>query len=401
MAEHLKITNQARGKVFRIRFTATGESSLNILGWYLDNIHVFRECKAPSGISVNFFAQSDYGMFVEWEMPTPVSEWIEWDDADNSGNSIGTGEEVEFDCAARWTPIQLSEYDGAAVEQVSFFPAEAMAEYRIRVWIGAGAANLVVDQLVEDPIIGQWNYITLSTPAMIDVNQEMWVGYHVNTQTGYPAGVDDGPAIDGYGNMMNFGGWQTLLEINPDLDYNWNIKAFIHRELGSDTIEQYAVYRSDDGNPYIFRSYTNEEEFYDYDIICQDYPIICYYVTAIYSSEMDWCESGPTDEGCDICPLGIKEEQNSFVLNIYPNPASDMLYIEAEEEIESVSIFDSRGETVKRWNSGTVEQWNNGTVERWNGGTVEIALKGLAPGLYLVRVEMGSGVVGRKVVVGR
>jgi len=37
--------------------------------------------------------------------------------------------------------------------------------------------------------------------------------------------VDDGPAIDGFGNMMNFGGWQTLLEINPDLDFNWNIKA--------------------------------------------------------------------------------------------------------------------------------------------------------------------------------
>ena len=39
--------------------------------------------------------------------------------------------------------------------------------------------------------------------------------------------MDDGPAIDGYGNMMNFGGWQTLLQINPELDFNWNIAAHL------------------------------------------------------------------------------------------------------------------------------------------------------------------------------
>ncbi len=45
--------------------------------------------------------------------------------------------------------------------------------------------------------------------------------------------MDDGPAIDGYGNMMNFGGWQTLLQLNPDLDYNWNISAHVMTIAGA------------------------------------------------------------------------------------------------------------------------------------------------------------------------
>ena len=40
----------------------------------------------------------------------------------------------------------------------------------------------------------------------------LWIGYHVQALTGYPAGTDEGPAIDGYGNMMFWEGhWQTLL----------------------------------------------------------------------------------------------------------------------------------------------------------------------------------------------
>ncbi len=35
-------------------------------------------------------------------------------------------------------------------------------------------------------------------------------------------------AVDGFGNMMYFGGsWTTLIAQNPDLDYNWNIQGFV------------------------------------------------------------------------------------------------------------------------------------------------------------------------------
>jgi len=161
-------------------------------------------------------------------------EWIHWDDGENY-TSIGTNSATEFDVAARWEQAQLVQYDGNQVAQIAFFPDQAAATYKVRVWTGgtiAGPANMVVDQTVTNPVIGAWNYIILTTPVLIDISQELWVGYYVNTTTGFPAGCDNGPAVDGYGNMMNWGGWTTLKEISPSLDYNWNIQAFIETLAG-------------------------------------------------------------------------------------------------------------------------------------------------------------------------
>ncbi len=69
---------------------------------------------------------------------------------------------------------------------------EANCEYSIRVWTGANAANLIVDQLVDSPEILAWNEIQLQTPVQIDATEELWIGYKNNTQTGYlPAAMQD------------------------------------------------------------------------------------------------------------------------------------------------------------------------------------------------------------------
>ena len=244
------------------------------------------------------------GIVLNWEGPgiPGVDEWIHWDSGVNTGNSIGTNSAVEFDVAARWEPAQLAVYEGASVTQVTFVPAEAQCTYSIRIWVGAGAANLVVDQPVPNPVIGQWNEVTLTTPVPVDITQELWVGYYVNAQTGYPAGCDDGPPVDGYGNMMNFGGWQTLLQINPELTFNWNIAAHlvtvtgvtmplsksiapyetpavsfaanpspdqVVREFsagnGSRELTGYNIYRSEDGGEYMMLDYTTETTYLDTD----------------------------------------------------------------------------------------------------------------------------------------
>ncbi len=407
-SEHLNITEQAIGKVFKIQFLANGDNSLNILGWFVDNIHIYRECKAPKDLQ-GWFSYEHQGIVLEWEPSyQPIDQWIHWDDGINSGNSIGTGDQVEFDVAAKWTVSQLTEYEGYEITQIAFFPAETQASYQVRVWTGLDSINLVFDQIVNDPIIGQWNYVTLDSPQMIDMSQDLLVGYHVSAQTGYPAGVDDGPAIDGYGNMMNFGGWQTLLQINPALDYNWNIQAYIQRELVPDTLTKYAIYRSDAGRPYYFRQYTEIEEFIDDSAILLNNCPFFYYVTAIYSSEMDSCESGPSNEVELICE-GMMEGANLSDVNIYPNPASDQLTIESSEKIEHVTVYDGRGEEVKG-GKGDGETCRRGSGDRglatgdWRPGegeTCRISVGDLAPGLYLVRIETGGGLVMRKIVVQR
>jgi len=372
LPEHINITDQAMDKVFKIRFAATGESSLNILGWYVDNTHVYRECICPDHVETILYAGADDpGIKITWDDLLVVDEWIEWDDGIWSENAIGTGGEIEFDAAARWEPAQLSGYDGDEVQQVAFIPSESLAEYRIRIWVGSNAANLIVDQPVENPTIDQWNYVTLTSPVLIDVTQELWVGYHVMAMTGHPAGVDNGPAIDGYGNMMNFGGWQTLLEINDQLNYNWNIKALVHRNGDTNSVTKYAIYRQDDDGPLYLRAYSEENQFIDYHNICWGAYVHCYKITAIYESPTDTCESPMPDSfACEIC-MSANEMESGSELKIYPNPASDVLYIESAEEIKSVSIFDSRGGSMETGRQGDWETGRQGDKETGRQGDGE------------------------------
>lgn len=156
--------------------------------------------------------------------------WIHYD-GEPDGNSVGTNAVADFDVAAKWDALgdtnSINPYVGMNITKIQFFPAEPNCVYSVRVWTGA-AANLVVDQTVATPVMNQWNEITLTTPYTIPGGVSLMAGYRCNTQIGYPAGTDAGPAIDGYGNMMRFqGAWTTLLALSATLNYNWNIRVYV------------------------------------------------------------------------------------------------------------------------------------------------------------------------------
>jgi hypothetical protein len=427
MPEHLNIRAQAINKVFRVRFQAAGVNSINILSWFVDNIHIYRTCDGVTDLTADAINNGNgYGMKLDWISPDGpgVDEWIHWDDGVNGGNSIGTGAAAEFDVAARWEPAQLTAYDGASVTEISFFPAEAAAVYNVRVWIGAGAANLVVDQAVANPVIGDWNTVMLTTPVPIDVTQELWVGYYINTTTGYPAGVDDGPAIDGYGNMMNFGGWQTLLDINPDLDFNWNIAAHVMTVTGvtmpmgksvapyqngnvtfshkttanvhrvftagdaSRDLTGYNIYRSIDGEPYEMIDFTTEITYLDTEVTPVIGGLYCYMVTAVWESATDQCESAFSTEECQIWTgIGDGETADNDSFSLYPNPADDHVFITTTEELNRVTVYNALGQLV-------VDQITTGKQ-------YELKTASYTIGVYMVRVETSAGVTTRTLTIQR
>lgn len=219
----------------------------------------------------------------------------------------------------------------------------------------------------------------------------------------FPISVDDGPAIDGYSNLLQFSvseNWETFLE--NGYNYNWNIKAFFERD-GVQYESYYGVYRTIDGSEPELVGETMEEEYTD--PVGAGTGTFCYKVKALY---YNGCESEYSPESCLlITEVPFIDEEGAGTVKIYPNPASDILYIESAEKIKRVSVIDFKGETVEQWNLGTLEPWNNGTLEQPNERSGEQAMdhlvvvpvESMAPGLYLVRVELGNGVVGRKVVV--
>jgi len=353
-SEHVNIKSQAMYKVFKVRFQASGVYSADIQGWFVDNIHIYRRCEGPSDLVLE--ENIDYNE-LSWIPPESncCDNTIHWDDGVYSGNSIGTGGAVEFDVAARWTPEQLSPYHDGFIYTIYFLPAEPEATYNIRVWKGAGPDTMIVDQVVTAPVIGEWNYVDLATPVPLDTSKELWVGYYVNTPTGYPAGVDYGPAINGYGNMINFGGWQTLLQINPNLNYNWNIACLIKREPGPDEPEKfYNIYRKTINEEFQFYDTTVYIEYIDTNIILSD--IYCYNVTMVRILYGDTCESGPSNTVCEVVNLVNNEPQPHNAVRIYPNPTQNWLNIESEEEIRSIWIYNLLGEEKLKLEIGNLEK---------------------------------------------
>lgn len=163
--------------------------------------------------------------------------WIHYD-AENAGNSIGTNGVADFDVAAKWDAMgetnTIYPYVGMNITKIQFWPMEANCEYSVRVW--KGSANILeVDQLVPTPVMNQWNEVVLTTPYTIPAGQSIMAGYRCNAQAGHPAGIDDGPTVDGYGNMINLGGWDTLFNAAA-IEGNWNIRVYVADAQGREYV---------------------------------------------------------------------------------------------------------------------------------------------------------------------
>ncbi len=163
--------------------------------------------------NLTYQVQSQENVVLNWDAPQNPNDIILNYDNGMNDDSIGTGGAADFDVAIRFEPSQIAAYDGYHLTMVDFFPAEAACSYSIRVWQGADAATMLVDQAVSNPTIGAWNSVQLTSPVEIDASQELWIGYRNNTQAGYPAGCDAGPAVTGYGDMILFqGAWASMNE---------------------------------------------------------------------------------------------------------------------------------------------------------------------------------------------
>lgn len=183
------------------------------------------ELNPPQNLTGNIFNYDDLQLV--WEPPgTYTEQWIQWDNGVNNGNAVGASG-GSFFVASHWTSSDLTPYHGMALSKISFFPkADENAIYNLFVWLGPDAANEVLSKPVNEFTIEEWNEIDLDTAILIDSSVELWFGYSVNHQPGLlPAGCDEGPAIEGKGNMFSINGstWMSF----PGLDGNWNLAGFI------------------------------------------------------------------------------------------------------------------------------------------------------------------------------
>jgi hypothetical protein len=168
-------------------------------------------------------------LFITWMAPgTADGEWLHYDNGEND-DSIGTGGVADFDVAIRFPASALTDYIGMNLQAIKVWPMQS-GQFSLRVWTGGTASapgTMVVDQMFF-PNLETYETVLLNNPVPITGTEELWFGYRCNVSTGYPAGVDAGPATDGFGNMIRFQGeWSTLLALAPSLNKNWNIQGYV------------------------------------------------------------------------------------------------------------------------------------------------------------------------------
>ncbi len=379
----IDITNYLSENFFRIRFLAHGVSSDAIESWALDNIAVTLSCQPPTDVTAAIGPEPEDSILVTWQEPWPtLEEWREWDDGiQDETIGFGVGKEAYVACAARWTSEDLEDLKGARLTAIGFIPGEASTFYKATVWTG-DEKELVRIQAVDNLIVNEWNIITLDPPLEVDITRDLVVGYQFSRYTGYSMSLDAGPAVDGYGNLLQFGQgqpWTTLLEINPETDRNWNIKAYFERD--SIPVQGYELYRSFDGGDYELIAEPFETSYLD--------PVLnwnatyCYALKAVYPDQA--CTSGLSGESCiTVTSVGNFLENDGGFLNIYPNPSEGKFTLESSEEILRISIYNVSGRMIFSEEMKTFRK--------------EIHLEE-GPGIYFMRVQTDRDSYYQKVIL--
>ncbi|NCA84905.1 MAG: T9SS type A sorting domain-containing protein [Clostridia bacterium] len=162
------------------------------------------------------------------------SETIRWDNGTNSGIAGITGGGI-FEVAAFFPASLMIQYVGYALDKVEIYIGDNPVSCELRIY-GQGTSNspgmLLRSQSVTTTP-NSWNLINLSNQLDI-TGQGLWISYSLDHLDGTsPVGIDSGPAITGYGDMISFSGgsWYTLSSMG--YSYNWNIAGYLSFICGS------------------------------------------------------------------------------------------------------------------------------------------------------------------------
>ncbi len=159
--------------------------------------------------------------------PPASDDFVLHYDGDNS-SAIGWNSAPISPTVAAMFPTNLTlPHAGLMLESVDLYINDPGTDFILKIW-DMGTSYQPGTLLVSQPFSGMslsWNSVTLSTPVYI-TGADIWVGYQF-TQPGletFIPGTDAGPANPN-GDFVSTGvGWSHLSS-NPDLNYNWNIRA--------------------------------------------------------------------------------------------------------------------------------------------------------------------------------
>ena len=199
-----------------------------------------------------------------WEAPLLGNEiFFSHAKSEEHSDSVGApnGLAAQFTTAMRFNQEQLQEFgvSGALLTAVSFYPNLADADFTLQIHVGGSVNPINPGTLVHSQLVNvtynRWNFIELDNQIEIPTTGELWIGYHVDVRSGYPAAFTDrGSGYVGFGDLLQWNNVWNVLAANG-LSANWMIQGFaegaakrtafpIENSPPTRILESYNIYRA-------------------------------------------------------------------------------------------------------------------------------------------------------------
>ncbi len=161
---------------------------------------------------------------------------------------IGVGGPAKMQMAHIWDSSDLTSYVGWSINKIEFIPGVDSdgCTYTVMIWDGETGSVVLKEREVEasELIFQEPTLVDLRGDFEIKANEDYYVGYQADTQTGHPFGMDEGPADSGMGDLIRIfdpevGAWEefeSLYNINNDLNYNVYLRMYLHNGTGMSAV---------------------------------------------------------------------------------------------------------------------------------------------------------------------
>lgn len=409
---HINISRYAIGKSFQLRFEASGSDPNRISAWFVDNIQIYRTCKAPENLEGNdFWSNNTSGIEIKWEAPKVPDDnhvLVSWDKMEYAGG-FGIDQGGTFSVAQRWDAGQLKNWNGmdftdVPIKKIVFgLNDDGFDQMTLKIWSGPNAANLLYEKIVTYPLIGDFVEVILDSLVFFDVDKELWVGYTLTNQpiNWFPAMHDVGPAVPGYGDLFTTDGLNWYNFSDYGYDNNLIIWTLFESSYSYAYQNGFNLYRMEEGVDidYIYydhiESVANQNQYVYQDLspnltVGNTYK---YRLTTDWKSETDSCESTfamNPEETEDYVSVMITGMDNNLIdkIILYPNPATDWLNISSGVLLKSIAVFNTVGQIVFEENCRLVKNFSVNT-------------ESFQPGIFLVKIKTHNSIITQKVVVNK
>ena len=365
--QHFDITNLVKGQFFKFRFSASGDNSAAIQGWFIDNISLQRQysLSPPRNFSAQRKWTFPFGSELNWSPPLNIGGEIQYILDDNSfENTVCYGD--TGDC---WIGNIFSTEVPAKLNSASVSIEPSVNNIGTTYSIDVFNANrqLIGSSDSFIPEAGLWTDVALPD---IQINGSFYLMLHITTdlESDYLLLDQNGPQTSGNKTWVAFDGiWSELTDYGFDPSVAAiRVKGIIGMSDGfcansNMTVGNYSA--GDEENPesnfltpLYYKVYrTVWSPFPPYDTLVTweffDTTSVCHYIdnsywhcgkfyraTAVYAEG----ESAPSNYGYIPTYTEIREAPPDY-FSIFPNPAGNVIHVKLNNLYNEVELINING----------------------------------------------------------